>query len=76
MTSELVLIFIAMGIGVMVIAVVTAAINVALPAVEKAFQTTIDTIEWVVNGYVLSFAVLIVTCGRLVDTFEEYSSLV
>jgi EmrB/QacA subfamily drug resistance transporter len=58
-----------MGIGVMVIAVDIAAINVALPAVEKAFQTTVDTIEWVVNGYVLSFAVLMVTCGRLADTF-------
>jgi EmrB/QacA subfamily drug resistance transporter len=68
-TRKLVLTFIAMGIGVMVIAVDIAAINVALPAVEKAFQTTVDTIEWVVNGYVLSFAVLMVTCGRLADTF-------
>ncbi len=58
-----------MGIGVMVIAVDIAAINVALPAVEKAFRTDVDTIEWVVNGYVLTFAVLMVTCGRLADTF-------
>ncbi|MCI0481096.1 MAG: MFS transporter, partial [Candidatus Dadabacteria bacterium] len=69
MTGKLVLTFIAMGIGVMVIAVDIAAINVALPAVEKAFNTTVDTIEWVVNGYVLTFAVLMVTCGRLADTF-------
>lgn len=69
MTSKLVLTFIAMGIGVMVIAVDIAAINVALPAVEKDFETTIDTIEWVVNGYVLAFAVLMVTCGGLADTF-------
>jgi EmrB/QacA subfamily drug resistance transporter len=68
-TGKLVMTFIAMGIGVMVIAVDIAAINVALPAVEQAFQTTVDTIEWVVNGYVLSFAVLMVTCGRLADTF-------
>jgi len=68
-TGKLVLTFIAMGIGVMVIAVDIAAINVALPAVEKAFKTTVDTIEWVVNGYVLTFAVLMVTCGRLADTF-------
>ncbi len=58
-----------MGIGVMVNAVDIAAINVALPAVEKAFKTTVGTIEWVVNGYVLTFAVLMVTCGRLADTF-------
>lgn len=53
----------------LVVAVDIAAINVALPAVEKAFRTDIDTIEWVVNGYVLAFAVLMVTCGRLADTF-------
>lgn len=58
-----------MGIGVLVVAVDIAAINVALPAVEKSFSTDIDTIEWVVNGYVLAFAVLMVTCGRLADTF-------
>lgn len=52
-----------------VIAVDIAAINVALPAVEKAFRTDVDTIEWVVNGYVLAFGVLMVTCGRLADTF-------
>lgn len=58
-----------MGIGVGVIAVDIAAINVALPAIEKAFKTTVDTVEWVVNGYVLAFGVLMVTCGRLADTF-------
>jgi EmrB/QacA subfamily drug resistance transporter len=58
-----------MGIGVLVIAVDIAAINVALPAVEKAFRADVDTIEWVVNGYVLTFGVLMVTCGRLADTF-------
>lgn len=69
MTRKQVLTFIAMGIGVGVIAVDIAAINVALPAIEKAFETTVDTIEWVVNGYVLAFGVLMVTCGRLADTF-------
>jgi EmrB/QacA subfamily drug resistance transporter len=69
MTGKLILTFIAMGIGVMVIAVDIAAINVALPSVEKDFQTTIGTVEWVVNGYVLAWAVLMVTCGRLADMF-------
>lgn len=69
MTGRLVLTFIAMGIGVSVIALDIAAINVALPAVENDFKTTIGTIEWVVNGYALAFAVLMVTCGRLADTF-------
>ncbi|MEQ9620191.1 MAG: MFS transporter [Deltaproteobacteria bacterium] len=69
MTRKQILTFIAMGIGVGVIAVDIAAINVALPAVEKDFRTTVGTIQWVVNGYALSFGVLMVTCGRLADTF-------
>ncbi len=69
MSRKQILTFIAMGIGVGVIAVDIAAINVALPEVEKDFQTTIGVVEWVVNGYALSFGVLMVTCGRLADTF-------
>jgi len=69
MTGKLILTFIAMGIGVMVIAVDIAAVTVALPSVEKDFQTTIGTVEWVVNGYVLAWAVFMVTCGRLADMF-------
>jgi len=68
-TRKQILTFIAMGIGVSVITVDIAAINVALPAVEKSFKTTVGTIEWVINGYALSFGVLMVTCGRLADTF-------
>lgn len=69
MTRKQILTFIAMGIGVGVIAVDIASINVALPAIEKDFLTTIGVVEWVVNGYALSFGVLMVTCGRLADTF-------
>ncbi len=69
MTRQQLLTFIAMGIGIGVIAVDIASVNVALPAVEKDFSTTVDTIQWVVNGYALSFGVLMVTCGRLADTF-------
>jgi EmrB/QacA subfamily drug resistance transporter len=69
MTRQQILTFIAMGIGVGAIAVDIASINVALPAIEKDFTTTVDTIQWVVNGYALSFGVLMVTCGRLADTF-------
>ncbi len=69
MSKKLILTFIAMGVGIMVIAVDIAAINVALPAVEKAFEITIGTVEWIVNGYMLAFAVLMVTCGRLADLY-------
>src|SRR5690242_5221056 len=58
-----------MGVAVVVIANDFSAINVALPAMEKDFQTNVNTIQWVVNAYALTFGVLIVTGGRLADMF-------
>jgi len=59
----------AMGISVIVIANDFSAINVALPTMEEDFQTDVNTIQWVINAYALTFGVLIVTGGRLADIF-------
>jgi EmrB/QacA subfamily drug resistance transporter len=58
-----------MGIAVVVIANDFSAINVALPTMESDFGTNINTIQWVVNAYALTFGVMIVTGGRLADMF-------
>lgn len=58
-----------MGIAVVVIANDFSAINVALPTMEKDFNTNINTIQWVINAYALTFGVMIVTGGRLADMF-------
>ncbi|HEX6312117.1 MAG TPA: MFS transporter, partial [Acidimicrobiia bacterium] len=36
---------------------------------EKDFDTNVNTIQWVVNAYALTFGVMIVTGGRLADMF-------
>src|SRR3954464_5854828 len=58
-----------MGMAVVVVAHNTPAVNVALPTMESDFHTDINTIQWVVNAYALTFGVLIVTGGRLADMF-------
>ncbi|MBK8293365.1 MAG: MFS transporter [Solirubrobacterales bacterium] len=58
-----------MAMGVFVIANDITAMNVAVPAIEKDFDTGVTTIQWVVNAYSLAFGVLIVTGGRLADLF-------
>jgi EmrB/QacA subfamily drug resistance transporter len=58
-----------MGIAVVVIANDFSAINVALPTMEKDFHTNVNTIQWVINAYALTFGVMIVTGGRLADMF-------
>jgi EmrB/QacA subfamily drug resistance transporter len=59
----------AMGAGVIVIANDFSAINVALPTMEADFDTNVNTIQWVINAYALTFGVMIVTGGRLADMF-------
>jgi MFS family permease len=58
-----------MAVAVVVIANDFSAINVALPTMEQDFDTDVNTIQWVVNAYALTFGVLIVTGGRLADMF-------
>jgi EmrB/QacA subfamily drug resistance transporter len=60
---------VAMGLSVVVIANDFSAINVAIPTMEKDFDTNVNTMQWVVNAYALTFGVLIVTGGRLADMF-------
>ena len=58
-----------MSLSVLVIANDFSAVNVAIPTMEKDFSTNINTIQWVVNAYALTFGVMIVTGGRLADMF-------
>jgi EmrB/QacA subfamily drug resistance transporter len=58
-----------MGMAVVVIANDFTAVNVALPTMESDFDADINTIQWVINAYALTFGVMIVTGGRLADMF-------
>ena len=44
-------------------------VNVALPSIQKDLNVSISNLEWTVNAYTLTFAVLLVTGGRLGDIF-------
>jgi EmrB/QacA subfamily drug resistance transporter len=57
----------AMSLALVVITLDLSALNVAVPAMQDAFHSSIGTIQWALNGYALAFAVLLVTAGRLAD---------
>jgi len=65
-----------MGAAVVVIANDFSAINVALPTMEQDFHTNVNTIQWVVNAYALTFGVMIVTGGRLADMFGRRNAFI
>jgi EmrB/QacA subfamily drug resistance transporter len=43
--------------------------NVALPSIQRDFGASLSALEWTINAYTLTFAVLLVTGGRLGDIF-------
>ena len=60
---------IAMGLAVLIVANDFTALSVALPAIERDLDTSLTTVQWVINAYGLVFGVMIVTGGRLADMF-------
>lgn len=45
----------------------TTIVNVALPSIQKDLSASSSQLEWIISGYVLAFAVLLITGGRLGD---------
>src|SRR5450755_2508702 len=46
-------------------------VNVALPSIQRDLHASLSALEWTVNAYTLTFAVLMVTGGRLGDIFSR-----
>ena len=59
----------AVSFGLFMIMLDNTVVNVALPSIQKDLGASISGLEWTVNAYTLSFAVLLVTGGRLGDIF-------
>ncbi len=68
-TTDLILPFLAMGLGVIILAQDFSSVNVALPAIERDLDSDLSTVQWVINAYALVFAMLIVAGGRFADLF-------
>jgi EmrB/QacA subfamily drug resistance transporter len=46
-------------------------VNIAIPNMITKLHASLDDILWVINGYALVLAVLLITCGRLGDLFGQ-----
>src|SRR6266550_293477 len=57
--------------GFFMIMLDTTIVNVAIPAMSAGLNTTLDQILWVLNAYVLTYAVLLITAGRLGDLYGQ-----
>ena len=59
----------AVSVGLFMIMLDNTVVNVALPSIQRSLHASTSSLEWTVNAYTLSFAVLLVTGGRLGDLF-------
>src|SRR5215467_6392693 len=63
------LVLVVLTTGFFMILLDTTIVNVAIPAMSTGLNATLDEILWVLNAYVLVYAVLLITAGRLGDLF-------
>src|SRR5215211_7609168 len=57
----------AVAFGLFMIMLDNTIVNVALPSIQRDLGIGVSELEWVVNGYALTFAVLMLTGGKLAD---------
>ncbi len=57
--------------GFFMILLDTTIVNIAIPSIVDALKASLDQILWVLNAYILVYAVLLITAGRLGDLFGQ-----
>src|SRR5919205_822717 len=56
-------------LGFFMILLDTTIVNVAIPSMMDGLHAGLDQILWVLNAYILVYAVLLITAGRLGDMY-------
>ena len=57
------------SIGLFMVVLDNLVVSIALPSIHRDLGASIQTLEWTVNAYVLSYAVLLLTGAALGDRF-------
>jgi EmrB/QacA subfamily drug resistance transporter len=63
------LVLITLCLGFFMILLDTTIVNIAIPDMIDKLDATLDQILWILNAYILVFAVLLITAGRLGDLY-------
>jgi EmrB/QacA subfamily drug resistance transporter len=59
----------AVSFGLFMIMLDNTVVNVALPSIQRDLDIGLSELEWVVTGYALTFAVVMLTGGKLADYY-------
>ncbi|MGW1076486.1 MFS transporter [Streptomyces sp. NPDC002537] len=69
-TAQRKLSLLAACLGVVVVILDVSVVNVATDALSKDFGGSLSGLEWVINGYTLTFAAFLLSTGSLGDRFD------
>jgi len=58
---------VAVAFGLFMIMLDNTVVNVALPSIQRDLGTDLSELQWIVTGYALTFAALMLTGGKLAD---------
>ena len=56
-------------VTVVIITLDNTVLNVSIPTILRDFHTTLPSLQWVISGYALTFATLLLVGGRLGDLY-------
>src|SRR5215470_13943372 len=62
-------------LSLLVIVVDNTIVNVALPTLARQLHATTSGLQWIVDGYTLAFASLLLLAGALADRFGRHRAL-
>jgi EmrB/QacA subfamily drug resistance transporter len=60
---------VAVSLGIFMLLLDITIVNVALPAIQRALQSSFSDLQWVVDAYALTLAAFLLTAGSLADLY-------
>jgi EmrB/QacA subfamily drug resistance transporter len=63
------LVLAALCLGFFMILLDTTIVNIAIPQMSEHLNASLSDILWIINAYILTYAVLLITAGRLGDLY-------
>jgi MFS family permease len=55
--------------GAFIVVLDNSVLNVSIPTIVRELHTTLPSVQWVITGYALTFAALLIIGGRLGDAY-------
>src|SRR5947209_1078283 len=60
-------VLVVLSMGFFMILLDTTIVNVAIPSIISSLHASLDQILWILNAYILVYAILLITAGRFGD---------